>query len=587
MRNQRLYKQFVIILIVVSLILACGLPQAILDTPTTTPSTSGTVNLGENSDDVGEARIVDGPIAQVQISLPSLGKVEFVADTSNSVSLNYPADGSSQVLTLIDGSGLIWVLDIPGDALDQPQTIRMTALSDLKTNDVPLELIGGILLEPNGLKFVTPATLTVIGANLGSRVLILTGGQDGSGMELTLHRDEPSSLTAQVTHFSTIVTGNADNDDELNKMRDRVTAEAQVLSTQVKNFLKNKDIQVPVPPSLPIECVDPAYGHANSISIQEFVENASQPEKSLIEALEKNVYTQQLLASKDSDLTPLISELYWRLEKKAALLIKTYSKQPEKFMAITSFALRVNKDEGLVGVVEQNSFLNIIANWADQLIKPELKEVINNHDYKKANAAYNLLKWASTVGVENTDIIDLLNKISRALTFKVKITLDQYDGTPTKFHWVTESETTVFWKGFDPVHPGGVIYGSGTGKYITATSSAWKITPPASYPVQVAFKDFNPCVSMLEVGFNRFASEDGETYSDTYSTTLLWLLGEAAEAGFNRYYEYNPEYEDGDFFVYIMFLQSGNVTAAEETFTETVYGQQHGTLTITVTHTPR
>jgi hypothetical protein len=373
-----------IIVVMVSLLLACGMPQAAIpqatitqaaqNATTTTPS-SDTVTLEEGSDDIGVARIVDGPITQVPISLPSLGKVDFVPDPSKTASLDYPADGSSQQLFLTDGSGFTWILEIPGDALDQPQTIRMTALSDLKSNDVPLDLKSGILLEPDGLKFITPATLTVMGDNLGSRAFILTGAQDGSGMELTLPGDEPSGLSAQVTHFSTVVTGDADTEEVTNKLTDRANADAKALIDQVNTLLQNKDIQVPVPPTLPLEYIDKATGHANGAAIQEFIDIASQPEGTFITALLKINYLQEILSQEVfpvDNITPLIPRLFWRLEKKAILLINQYNGKPEKFLAVTAFALGINKDEATLAVSKANSFLDMIGTWADQLIEPDL-----------------------------------------------------------------------------------------------------------------------------------------------------------------------------------------------------------------------
>jgi hypothetical protein len=231
-----------------------------------------------------------------------------------------------------------------------------------------------------------------------------------------------------------------------------------------------------------------------------------------------------------------------------------------------------------------------------------LKEVINNHDYKKANAALMVFKWASLAGVQNTDLNDLFDKIRRALTFKVKITLDHYDDMPPEQvpedtqgnnkHYMTESETTVFLTDYDPAHPHTTFSGSGTGKYLIATTADTndeKITPPSSYPVRVVFQDTDVCSMTLDVAFDNFASIDGETYSyllrqNTWTDTVAASLQGEAKGGFYRY----DERIDGDYIpAFIMLLQNGNVTAAEETITEDPILYSHGTLTITVTHTPK
>jgi hypothetical protein len=88
-----------------------------------------------------------------------LGDVTFVPDSDGAKEAVFKYEDT--VLEVKDASGLTWKLTIPANGLLSEETITMTPLKDVK--DANGRELSGVLLEPDGLKFIIPATLTITG----------------------------------------------------------------------------------------------------------------------------------------------------------------------------------------------------------------------------------------------------------------------------------------------------------------------------------------------------------------------------------------------------------------------------------------
>jgi hypothetical protein len=117
--------------------------------------------------------------------------------------------GGAATATIGHGGGSLTAgsvtLTVPAGALSEDERITMTPLADLA--DSPLEgtLIGGVRLEPEGLRFLRPATLTMPLPAGGAAADILGFGSAGDGRELHLR---PRTITGGIValelwHFST------------------------------------------------------------------------------------------------------------------------------------------------------------------------------------------------------------------------------------------------------------------------------------------------------------------------------------------------------------------------------------------------
>lgn len=96
-------------------------------------------------------------------------------------------------------------LAVPPGALSGDERITMTPLRDLAHSPLEGLLIGGVRLEPEGLRFLYPATLTMpLSAGVAtSEVLGFGSAGNGSELHLQPHTIAGGTITLRLWHFST------------------------------------------------------------------------------------------------------------------------------------------------------------------------------------------------------------------------------------------------------------------------------------------------------------------------------------------------------------------------------------------------
>jgi hypothetical protein len=137
-----------------------------------------------------------GQFGEIGFTVLFDGKVTPALDQPDAVQGQIGAEGG----TITTGGGIS--LSIPPGAVGETQTITLVPLSGLGGS--PLDLLGGVELEPQGLHFLVPATLTVpLPADVDPRRLV-GFGFDGDGINFHL---KPGAITGgtisvQISHFS-------------------------------------------------------------------------------------------------------------------------------------------------------------------------------------------------------------------------------------------------------------------------------------------------------------------------------------------------------------------------------------------------
>jgi len=114
-----------------------------------------------------------------------------------------PAQGGSVEATGADGSR--FVLTIPAGALPHPQTITLVPV--ISAGGLPFSggLAAGVDMRPEGLRLVTPATLTITPARavpVRDQIAFSTRG-DGAELHMVPLPRDPARIEIQVMHFST------------------------------------------------------------------------------------------------------------------------------------------------------------------------------------------------------------------------------------------------------------------------------------------------------------------------------------------------------------------------------------------------
>jgi len=118
-RIKRFLKILLSAMLVLSMISGCSASK------TTTPT--GKIPGSLNVEFTEETTVPSG------LKLPDLGAASFTVDTGNKVSGAVPLAGDALTLELTDNAGLHWTLKVPAGAVKWPETITMTALTDVRT----------------------------------------------------------------------------------------------------------------------------------------------------------------------------------------------------------------------------------------------------------------------------------------------------------------------------------------------------------------------------------------------------------------------------------------------------------------------
>jgi hypothetical protein len=565
---------------------ACSLPAGLFSkqqSPVVETDRSGeeqnSINSGEAGDDGVEVRFQEEGFEPPRYPSPKLGSISFTADTAASMEREITPVDEQVEMQVVDSAGLTWSLSIPRGALESTQTIKMVPLSGLDSNEIsgPVgEVIGGVRLEPDGITFRKPVSLSVNGPALQGPTFILSGTHTGADIDYTLQDTAATEPSARILHFSTYFASQPQS-QELADAQKQAWQEYQQLVKEAKKLLKSSP-DVPTPPSIPLECPDAETGQKNGEVIKKFIENALNPENDLIARM--LIQRTRLALVGDTQLGEnwdIENALVNRIAKKAVAMMAQYSGREEKLVAVSEFAIKAARQLALLSGDQAviADILNGLANWNSALIDKLIKDIKNNHNYKKIPVVWMIAYNAELLGAGN-DVDSFLEKLKDALRFEVVIHLDVH---LPDINNITEAVVPVE---FDPNSNN--LYScsaQGQGSYLLAKIDDPDFTVETpSYPVRVVIKEFDPCNGTVIIGVDRFGS-DGDTMTFTTedgSETHPWPI--SRDSGISLY---DDELKNGMFW-FELTVENGSATAVDETIERTRHEVVNGELTIKLIH---
>ncbi len=172
-------------------------------------STGGTGNAGEgDAGDAGDAGSAAGggeveplPFTVDYAAAASPLAVTPVLDPTALVEIDVPLEGAT--LSVTGANGTLYTLVIPDEALTMPTRIRMHAVSSLTGAPEGIDAVHGVQLEPSGLQFLHPATLTIEPSTPVPPLRQAFFGYDADGDDLHLVPGEHGAAAElEVLHFS-------------------------------------------------------------------------------------------------------------------------------------------------------------------------------------------------------------------------------------------------------------------------------------------------------------------------------------------------------------------------------------------------
>jgi hypothetical protein len=528
----------------------------------------------------GDATITDQPGPGVIMAAGALGSVTFTVDAASTGTVAYAADGQPVSLTLTDASGLVWRLDVPGDALVQPVAIRMTALKELTSAALPGAVTGGVLLEPNGLRFLTPATLTVTAPAESKVGFVLIGQHDGTGIELAPTTAEQGSLSAQLFHFS---VGASTSSDEatMDRLKQGALSDYESAKAAAQELLKQA-VTVPPPPDVKLHCMGTAAYQDPEAALAEYEKKVSSPEEEVRNRLLGAAKALALLGQQapSDEALKLAQDVQARVVKKTSTLVKTYATQPDKFMAVARVALNAERNNQLLGGSDDSGTMTTLATWAGVVLDFYIDELKVRHDYRVIPSLYYIARIGALLGASNAD--GAIDRILAAMTFTAYFDTTLAMSGENTLQWHVNGNVTID-KTAEQVE---AWEGTADGKYLDFSSTNPDIkgmVMPNLFPVTVKIIKLDACEeNTVELSVSAIGA-DSEVYISPKGNV-------PASPGFIKSMAFGMMFEKYDqetsLYKFNMPLTNLDQEAARETFTN-AYGGASFQYDLKLHHDPK
>jgi len=579
--NHTVTKSAVVLLVMAAAILLLGAPGCGGGEATQTSATdAGTTAPADSVSDLptqsAEVVVADAPDPS-PLDLPHLGDVSYQIDETVEAVSAQTSVKEDTILKLTDGRGLTYELVIPAGAIAQRIPITMRGLTGLSSTNVPGELLGGVLLEPDGLRFAAPASLTVTGTGMGESIRILTGKEDGTNIDLAEQATAGGGVGATLWHLSPYLISDWENVAG-SVLESQVKATAKALLDRINALLKDPQIKVTPPPSVSLECSDEVTEMLEQQLLDLWLRSADDPEGELLRAAVSAAHEYQVQGLDDTALFQAAQKLLLRQKARAEKLIQQYGSDREKMLAIGTYGLIVARNMDLVGGLEaeEQALGAKVANYVASFVDGLIDDIRTKHDYKMMRVAILVGKWANLLGVNEGkfDETAITERVFAAMQFKVETT---FTFNWPEQEWVLKSSADIQFE------LGGSIKfaGGGTGIYVSYVGPASVPMTGPDFPVTVALEDFDPCSGTATFSIDRH-SADSEQYDfgdgDVETLDLAKISWESV---------FESRLEDG-MYRFPVTLQNGQAVAIDESPSGTSpSGEVTGTLQIKVTHVPK
>ncbi len=513
-----------------------------------------------------KVKLADGPLNSFKTPPASIGDVKADVDEEKSISKVFPADGTEISLKVTDANGAVWTLTLPGKALMEKTKIILTPLTNIRGDTSIGKITSGVRMEPSGLRFLTPANLSVSMPG-NKQGLMLTGKNTGRDIDYAMMDFSQEGVHSKIFHFSTAFFADIfenSKDSEIGKDPNfiewalnmtRVYEEAR---NAVKELLK-QPLVIPPPPSITLNCKTEKDWEEAEKQVAKYMEEFGEHENVLISRIRTLGYILSKHSFKiNDDSLQLMEYLAKRRLQKIDFLIKTYYPQPDKFIAVSRTVMSYWRSASVFGVEAPEANDHRLYSWAQKNADYYLNELKVKHDYSAYSAVISLGRSLHFMGSDHF-LADPKN-LDELLKFKL-IYEANYSITDGTQNYVLKGEIPL-----DKTISHG-IGGEGIIKYVSFKDEKHlndNVLVTKSFPVKVAVRNFDPCdkktVDFLISGLGA----KNEQYANKYGKIKFsWPV-----IGTNSMALNIPSEEvDGEYYhLFTMPIQNRNIDAADKEF---------------------
>jgi hypothetical protein len=340
----------------------------------------------------------------------SLGTISYSPDYSREKSAEL--DTTAIDISTTDASGIKWDLHIPKQDFQSSTTITITPIINVKS-DTAYNIINGVVFQPDGFQFTTPAVLTVTFPQSSQKNAFYLFSQDGKNVEFASFSDSAGSYKIPIMHFSGAATGTPHNLSDVCAIG---TAKYNEALTEENNILQQTPV-VPVPPDIDLNCgMDPSKEKI----LDDYLKQFMLPEDTVIKKMLSGLAAMQL-AGCNPNITAggmtQTGKLAEHLLQKAQMAYNQYSNNNKKFPAIVKAMLSADARFRLLGGTPPPNELAQLGTWAKNYYDAQLLKLTQNHNYSVIPSLLTLAAQAQLFGVNSNYYSDIIN----ATTFKLTI----------------------------------------------------------------------------------------------------------------------------------------------------------------------
>jgi hypothetical protein len=528
----------------------------------------------------------------------SLGSAAMTPDDSKLAAVSYSPLGGAVFLELQDSSGNLWHLDIPENALPYGENITMQLSENITSDVVSGKLNAGVILEPEGLQFTIPATLTIKGPAAADQTYVFSGDHAGDNLNFAQPKVDADSLKVTVQHFSSYIVYQPIGDSQIQEAADLAAESYKAVLDEVKAFLKTPVSAPLIPADYSFECKEEDGENASQYrnrALDAYINSVMQPESDLARRLLGSGYEVAKLGG-ETDAFYYAGLLIERDLKKADKLIRTYMNDNDKLIPVMNLTFKVMKEMQALGLDVPSGYLQTFSEWMARAADEQIRKIREEHNYKALGPAIALAKGSAIMESDfsaSTQFTQkFMEKIKKAMTFKVKYEASLFSGIANQKITLEGEAEVLFLDGNNENY----YTGTGKGKYLSYSHSGPSVTTidfPNEYPVKMKFVDFSPCTSeKIKVQVDTIGSKNevwynpelDERFADQYGF-VNFMAGEL----FNEY-----KNESGEFVFEVPF-HNNNVIMGDGSFvmTDTVNYPEEGNASgsisykLEIRHTPK
>ena len=549
-----------------------------------------------------KAAVSDGSEAVLteELSAPvssySLGNAQMTPAEGKSASVFFSPVGGAVFLELKDAAGNRWRLEVPENALPYGETITMQLCESIATDVVSGKQTSGVILQPEGLQFTLPATLTVSGPIVQKETCLFSGKGAGEELNFTACETGDENMRFAVSHFSAYIAYTPTGSSEIKEVQELAAESYEAVFAETKAFLKTPVTAPPLPADYTFECDEEENASAErNRALDAYIRSVMDPEFALAGRL-VGAGWQVAQAGGETDALYYAGLLLQRDLKKADKLIRTYRNDNEKLIPVMNLTFKVLKELSALGGDIPAGYMDVFSDWMARAADDQLKKIREEHDYKALGPAIALVKGSAILSSDFSVSSDFtkkyMEKLKKAMTFKVKYKVSVYAGIAEQ-RMTLEGEAKV---NFLDENNENAFSGTGKGSYLSYThSGVWTTTIdfPNEYPVTIKFIDFSPCDSeTVKVHVDTIGAETEVWYNpaiDERSSDEYSFVNFIAEEVFGEY-----AYESGGYLFEVPF-QNKNAVMGEGDFTKTgtvSYPEEDSaagsvTYSLEIRHTPK